>query len=81
MGGMDKIRSLRDKLHSLTEWTRDALETTINDLAKDEGIKLGGFAQPLRASLSGSETSPGIFDIMEVLGRDETLGRLDDVLD
>jgi glutamyl-tRNA synthetase len=37
-------------------------------------------AQPLRAALTGGTASPGIFDVMEILGRDESLGRLDDVL-
>jgi glutamyl-tRNA synthetase len=56
------------------------LENTVLDLAETMGIKLGKLAQPLRSALSGSNISPGIYDIMEVLGRDETLGRLDDVL-
>jgi glutamyl-tRNA synthetase len=56
------------------------LENTVRELAEAEGIKFGKLAQPLRATLSGSNISPGIYDVMEVLGRDETLGRLDDVL-
>jgi glutamyl-tRNA synthetase len=79
-GGVDKVASLRDKLYYLSEWTHDGLVSTILDLAEAEGIKLGKLAQPLRATLSGSTVSPGIYNIMEVLGRDETLGRLDDVL-
>ena len=43
-----------------------------------KGIKLGVVAQPLRAALTGSLASPGIFEVMDVLGRDETLGRLAD---
>jgi glutamyl-tRNA synthetase len=78
--GVDNVAALHDKLYSLSEWTHDVLEKTILDLAEAEGIKLGKLAQPLRAILSGTNTSPGIYDIMEVLGRDETLGRLDDVL-
>jgi len=78
--GLDKVAVIREKLYSLSEWTHDAMENTMLDLAKAEGIKLGKIAQPLRAILSGSDISPGIYNIMEVLGRDETLGRLDDVL-
>ena len=43
-------------------------------------IGLGKIAQPLRAALTGSSTSPGIFDVLEWLGRDESLGRIDDQL-
>ena len=46
--------------------------------AEHAGIKLGKIAQPLRAALTGSNVSPGVFEIMETLGREETLGRLDD---
>ena len=44
------------------------------------GLKLGGLAQPLRAALSGSTTSPPIFEVMTVLGPEETLGRLADAV-
>jgi len=79
-GGVDKVAALRDKLAALSEWTHDAMENTVRELAETQEIKLGKLAQPLRAALSGSNVSPGIYDVMEVLGRDETLGRLDDVL-
>jgi glutamyl-tRNA synthetase len=46
--------------------------------AEKAGLKLGKIAQPLRAALTGTSTSPGIFDVMEVLGRDESLGRIED---
>ena len=46
--------------------------------AEEEGAKLGVVAQPLRAALTGRSTSPGIFDVLEVLGRDESLGRIED---
>jgi len=79
-GGADKIAVLRHTLYSLSEWTHGVLEKAILDLAESEGVKFVQFAQPLRAILSGSNTSPGIYNIMEVLGRDETLGRIDDAL-
>jgi len=78
--GVDNVAALHDKLYSLSEWTHDVLEKTILDLAETEGITFSKLAQPLRAILSGSNTSPGIYNILEVLGRDETLGRLDDFL-
>lgn len=62
-------------------WTRDALEEVVAQFAEDTGMKLGKLAQPLRAALAGRTTSPSVFDMMLVLGRDETLARLDDTKD
>jgi glutamyl-tRNA synthetase len=59
-------------------WDHAALETALRDFAGAKGLKLGAVAQPLRAALTGSPASPGIFEVMEVLGRDECLARLDD---
>ncbi|MEQ9189255.1 MAG: glutamate--tRNA ligase [Alphaproteobacteria bacterium] len=61
-------------------WQRDKLEALVRDLALSGGHKLGLFAQPLRAAVTGRTTSPPIFEVMEILGPDETLGRLDDAL-
>jgi glutamyl-tRNA synthetase len=47
-------------------------------VAEKAGIGLGKVAQPLRAALTGRTTSPGIFDVLALLGREESLGRLDD---
>ena len=77
---LDRVSAIRKRLHTLTEWTHDAIKNTIDLLAKTEEIKLSKIAQPLRVILCGSNVAPGIFDIMVVLGRDETLGRLEDVL-
>ena len=60
------------------EWQAAALEQKLRDFADTHGVKLGAVAQPLRAALTGSLASPGIFEVMEVLGRDESLGRLAD---
>ncbi len=46
--------------------------------AEARGVKLGALAQPLRAALTGRTTSPGIFDVLEVLGREESLARIAD---
>jgi glutamyl-tRNA synthetase len=59
-------------------WDHAALETALRDFAGAKGLKLGAVAQPLRAALTGSTASPGIFEVMEVLGRDECLARLGD---
>jgi glutamyl-tRNA synthetase len=60
-------------------WETPALEACLRDFAGAHGLKLGAIAQPLRAALTGSLASPGIFEVMEILGRDETLGRIADL--
>jgi glutamyl-tRNA synthetase len=61
-----------------TDWDAGALESSIKAFADAEGRKLGDIAQPLRAALTGQATSPGIYDVLVVLGRDESLGRIAD---
>jgi glutamyl-tRNA synthetase len=61
-------------------WQAAALETAARGLADAESVKLGSVAQPLRAALTGAAQSPGLFDVMETLGREEALGRLDDAI-
>ena len=61
-------------------WEAGTLEETVRHQADGLGVKLGALAQPLRAALSGSTTSPSIFEVMAVLGREETLGRLADAV-
>jgi glutamyl-tRNA synthetase len=61
-----------------TPWQGPALEDAVRAFVDGRGLKLGAIAQPLRAALAGSSASPPIFEVMEVLGRDETLGRLAD---
>ncbi len=62
-------------------WTRDVLETTVAGIAEARQIGLGKIAGPLRAALSGRTVSPSVFDMMLVLGREETLARLKDAAD
>jgi glutamyl-tRNA synthetase len=59
-------------------WDRETLEAALNDFAAARGVKFGKLAGPLRAALSGRGTSPGVLDMMLVLGREESLGRLAD---
>jgi glutamyl-tRNA synthetase len=61
-----------------TEWRATSLEQRLRDFTAARAVKLGAAAQPLRAALTGSVASPGIFEVMEVLGRDETLARIAD---
>ncbi len=62
------------------EWTTAAIEAAVRQVAEAHGLKLGKVAQPLRAAVTGSATSPGLFEVLELLGRDESLGRIDDVV-
>jgi glutamyl-tRNA synthetase len=71
------LAQLSQRLES-AEWLPEALEREIRSFAAQKGTKLGSVAQPLRAALTGSVASPGIFEVMRVLGRDETLGRIAD---
>jgi len=57
-------------------WEAPALEALVRDFAETRKVKLGQIAQPLRAALTGSSISPGIFEVMAVLGRDEAVGRI-----
>jgi glutamyl-tRNA synthetase len=68
-----------DVLTRLTEWSAPVLEQADRTIAEQRGLKLGQVAQPKRAALTGSTTSPPIYEVMEILGREETLARLRDV--
>ncbi|HZT51575.1 MAG TPA: glutamate--tRNA ligase [Stellaceae bacterium] len=72
-----RLRALAGAL-GLVDWTAPALEAMVRRFAESTGASLGAVAQPLRAALVGTTASPGIFDVMEVLGREETLARLAD---
>lgn len=63
-------------LSPLDRWTEDALEETAREFAASQDIGLGKIAQPLRAALTGSNASPGIFEVLRILGKEESLDRL-----
>ncbi len=72
------LNELTPHLQSVS-WTRDTLEETVTQFAEAHNTKLGKLAGPLRAALSGRTATPSVFDMMLVIGRDETLARLGDV--
>jgi glutamyl-tRNA synthetase len=74
----DLLGRVRQSLASLSDWTAEATEQAVREVAEESGIKLGQVAQPLRAALTGRATSPGIFDVLALLGRDESLARIAD---
>ena len=69
---------LTERLRNASSFTATEAEEIIRDFAETEGLKLGKVAQPLRAALTGRGTSPGVFDVIETLGREEVLARLAD---
>jgi glutamyl-tRNA synthetase len=69
------------KLAALADWDAASVEAAIREVAEAEGMKLGKLAQPLRAALTGRTTSPGIFDVLALLGRDESLARIADQME
>ncbi|MBC9031947.1 glutamate--tRNA ligase [Sphingomonas sp. JC676] len=75
-------RALLARLHAALDgveaWDTEALEAAVLTVAEDAGVKLGAAAQPLRAALVGRKTSPGIFDVLALLGREESLARIAD---
>ena len=73
--------ALLPELAAIAEWTPAAIETVVRGYAERAGFKLGAVAQPLRAALTGRTTSPPIFDVLAVLGKDESLARLRDQID
>ncbi len=78
--GRSHLAALRPGFAALDIWTAATTEAVVRAYAEASGTKLGQVAQPLRAALTGRTTSPGIFDVLAVLGREESLGRIDDVL-
>jgi glutamyl-tRNA synthetase len=76
--GRLQLKNLLPRMSGLTEWTAASTEAIVRAYAEEEGAKLGVVAQPLRAALTGRSTSPGIFDVLAVLGRAESLGRIAD---
>ncbi|MGB0799151.1 MAG: glutamate--tRNA ligase [Planktomarina sp.] len=72
------LNELTPQLRTVT-WERETLEAAVSDLAEAHETKLGKLAAPLRAALSGRAVTPSVFDMMLILGRDETVARLADI--
>jgi len=78
----DNARTLLSSIHApleaLSDWTLEATEETVKSVAESAELGLGKLAQPMRAALTGSASSPGIFDVLILLGKEESLARLAD---
>ncbi len=72
------IAALLPEMEAVTDWNAATVEAVVRPYAERAGLKLGAVAQPLRAALTGRATSPPIFDVLAVLGREESLARLRD---
>lgn len=79
-GGRAVIGEILPVLAKVDDWSIGNLEQAVKSFSEQAELKLGKIAQPLRAALTGRTTSPGIFDVMAVLGREECLDRLRDQL-
>ncbi|MCP5364577.1 MAG: glutamate--tRNA ligase [Hyphomicrobiales bacterium] len=73
---LKRLVALAPKLRDLTPWQADGIEAGFRDVCSAHGWKLRDLAQPVRAALTGSKVSPPIFEVMDILGRKETLTRL-----
>jgi len=76
--GRERLVGIAPNLEGAPDWDAAAIEAIVRAHAEAIGAKLGQVAQPLRAALTGRATSPGLFDVMAVLGRAESLARLRD---
>ena len=76
--GRGHVRALIPVFSALANWSETEAEAAVRAYVEGRGAKMGEVAQPLRAALTGQPQSPGLFEVMAALGRDETLGRLAD---
>jgi glutamyl-tRNA synthetase len=72
------LSGIASELAAIEPWTSEATEHAVRTFAEHKGAKLGSVAQPLRAALTGRTTSPGIFEVLAVLGKAESLARIGD---
>jgi glutamyl-tRNA synthetase len=76
--GRGILRRVLPALTALTEWSAGTTEAAVKAAAEAEGLKLGDVAQPLRAALTGRSASPGLFEVLGLLGRQESIARITD---
>ena len=79
-GARDILSGLVEKLEAVEPWQAEPLEAALKGFAEERELKFGKVAPVLRAVLTGTSTSPGIYDVLQSLGREECLRRIKDVL-
>ena len=77
----DILAAIRDALADVDPWTLATTEASLRTLAESRGLGAGKLFQPLRVALTGSAASPGIFDVLVVLGREKSLARIERAID
>jgi glutamyl-tRNA synthetase len=76
----EHLTAIREKLAALPEFDQPGLEKLLHDYVEENEIKFKVVAQPIRVSITGKTKSPGLYETMEVLGKDSTLARMDRAL-
>ena len=71
------LRTARAALGEAADWSVEGLEPVLRSAAESAGVKPGKLFQPVRIAVTGSTVAPGIFETLSVLGRDESLARID----
>ncbi|HYD54558.1 MAG TPA: glutamate--tRNA ligase [Gemmatimonadaceae bacterium] len=79
-GAAELLGAVRERLRTLADWAPAAMEESLRALAESRGIGAGKLFQPLRVALVGAAESPGIFEVLQALGRDRAIARLDQAL-
>ena len=80
-GGADRLRAARDALAGADPFTLENVETALRAVVERTGSKPGAVFQPVRVAIAGTTVSPGIFESVALLGREETLARIDRALE
>ncbi|HZL72356.1 MAG TPA: glutamate--tRNA ligase family protein, partial [Planctomycetota bacterium] len=79
-GGFDVVRTLKEQLAAAPDFGKERVESMLKGIAEKRGLKMGGVAQPLRVAVTGTAQSPPIHDVLDLLGRDAVLERIDRAL-
>jgi len=74
-GALDRLRTLGTAFGELTEWTHPSIEARLKELATSLGAKVGEFVHPARVAVSGKSVGPGLYEMLEILGKDRVLAR------
>ena len=78
---LDPIRQLMTELNNIDRFEEAELETAFKNVIEKTGLKLGKIAQPVRVALTGRTASPGIFEIIEIIGKDKVMARLEQAVE
>ena len=76
-GGQDALKAVRERLAGLPDFAHDTTDAALRALADELGVKVGKLMQPLRAVIAGTTESPGMFEMLEALGKERVLARLE----